>query len=125
MPRDHWLLDDEKRAIIEFHDKFPLEGYRRLTFMMIDRDVAAASPASVYRVLSAAGLLDRWNKKPSKKGTGFVQPLRAVVNHLPVRNGGRARRCEVQGKQGVRGADRVRVGGAERDRSVSALDRAT
>jgi transposase-like protein len=44
--------------------------------MMIDRDVAAASPASVYRVLSAAGLLDRWNKKPSKKGTGFVQPLR-------------------------------------------------
>jgi hypothetical protein len=42
VPRDHWLLDDEKRAIIDFHDKFPLEGYRRLTFMMIDRDVAAA-----------------------------------------------------------------------------------
>jgi len=77
VPRDHWLVDDEKRAIIEFHDRFPLEGYRRLTFMMIDRDVAAASPASVYRVLSGAGLLDRWNKKPSKKGTGFVQPLRA------------------------------------------------
>jgi transposase InsO family protein len=77
VPRDHWLLDDEKRAIIEFHDRFPLEGYRRLAFMMIDRDVAAASPSSVYRVLSGAGLLDRWNPKPSKKGTGFVQPLRA------------------------------------------------
>jgi putative transposase len=76
VPRDHWLLDDEKRAIIGFHDRFPLEGYRRLTFMMIDRDVAAASPASVYRVLAGAGLLDRWNAKPSKKGTGFVQPLR-------------------------------------------------
>jgi putative transposase len=75
VPRDHWLLDEEKRNIIAFHDKFPLEGYRRLTFMMIDQEVAAASPSSVYRVLAAAGLLDRWNKKPSKKGTGFVQPL--------------------------------------------------
>jgi putative transposase len=77
VPRDHWLLDEEKRNIIAFHDKFPLEGYRRLAFMMIDQEVAAASPSSVYRVLSAAGLLDRWNKKPSKKGTGFVQPLHA------------------------------------------------
>lgn len=77
VPRDHWLTDEEKRAIIAFHERFPLEGYRRLTFMMIDQDVAAASPSSVYRVLSAAGLLDRWNPKPSKKGTGFEQPLAA------------------------------------------------
>jgi putative transposase len=77
VPRDHWLTDEEKQSIVAFHEQFPLEGYRRLTFMMLDRDVVAASPASVYRVLSAAGLLDRWNKKPSKKGTGFIQPLRA------------------------------------------------
>ena len=76
VPRDHWLDDDERRRIIAFHEQFPLEGYRRLTFMMLDRDVVAVSPATTYRVLSAAGLLDRWNKKPSKKGTGFVQPLR-------------------------------------------------
>lgn len=76
VPRDHWLLDEEKRAIIEFHQQFPLEGYRRLTFMMLDRDVAAASPATVYRVLAGAGLLARWNPKPSKKGEGFVQPVR-------------------------------------------------
>jgi putative transposase len=76
VPRDHWLDDDERQRIIEFHGQFPLEGYRRLTFMMLDRDVVAVSPATTYRVLSAAGLLDRWNKKPSKKGTGFVQPLR-------------------------------------------------
>ena len=77
VPRDHWLLDEEKRKIIAFHEQFPLEGYRRLTFMMVDQEVVAASPSSVYRVLAGAGLLDRWNKKPSKKGTGFVQPLRA------------------------------------------------
>jgi transposase InsO family protein len=45
--------------------------------MMLDADVVAVSPATVYRVLTAAGVLDRWNGKPSKKGTGFVQPLRA------------------------------------------------
>ena len=37
----------EKMAILKFHDEHPLEGYRRLTFMMLDRDVAATSPASV------------------------------------------------------------------------------
>jgi putative transposase len=76
VPRDHWLTDQERGAIIGFHERFPLEGYRRLTFMMIDHNVVAASPSSVYRVLAGAGLLDRWNVKPSSKGTGFVQPLR-------------------------------------------------
>jgi transposase InsO family protein len=64
-----------KKAIIEFRHQYPLEGYRRLTFMMLDRDIVAVSPASTYRVLSKAGLLQRWNTKPSRKGTGFVQPL--------------------------------------------------
>jgi transposase InsO family protein len=75
IPRDHWLHDQEKRAIIAFHEQYPLEGYRRLTFMMLDQDVVACSPASVYRVLKAVGLLDRHNSKPTKKGTGFQQPL--------------------------------------------------
>jgi putative transposase len=75
VPRDHWLDDAEKRAIVDFHHQFPLEGYRRLTFMMLDRDVAAVSPSSTYRVLKAAGLIDPWKPAPSKKGTGFIQPL--------------------------------------------------
>jgi len=75
VPRDHWLEDGERQAILDFHELHPLDGYRRLAFMMIDEDVAYASPSSVYRVLAQAGRLDRWNKKPSKKGTGFVQPL--------------------------------------------------
>jgi transposase InsO family protein len=75
VPRDHWLDDGEKKAIVAFHHQFPLEGYRRLTFMMLDRDVAAVSPSSTYRVLKAAGLIQPWNPPPSKKGTGFVQPL--------------------------------------------------
>lgn len=77
VPRDWWLEDWEKQAIVDYHDRHPLEGYRRLTFMMLDDDVAATSPASVYRVLKAAGRLDRRSFSPSKKGTGFVQPLSA------------------------------------------------
>ncbi len=75
MPRDHWIEEAEKQAIVDYHDQHPLEGYRRLTFMMIDDDIVYVSPTTVYRVLSQAGRLDRWNRRPSKKGTGFVQPL--------------------------------------------------
>ncbi len=75
VPRDHWLTDDEKEKIRVFNRLHPLEGYRRLTFMMLDADVVACSPASVYRVLKRAGLLAGSSPAPSKKGTGFVQPL--------------------------------------------------
>lgn len=77
IPRDFWLEEWEKEAILDFQSVHPLEGYRSLAFMMLDRDVVAVSPSSVYRVLRDAGRLKRWNATPSKKGTGFVQPLAA------------------------------------------------
>jgi len=76
IPRDFWLTDWEKQAIINYYLDHPLEGYRRLTYMMIDDDIVALSASSVYRVLKNADLLDRWNRKASKKGTGFHQPLK-------------------------------------------------
>jgi transposase InsO family protein len=75
IPRDHWLEEWEKRAIEAFYRDHPLEGYRRLAFMMLDADVVHVSPSSVYRVLAAQGLLRRWNRSISGKGTGFEQPL--------------------------------------------------
>ncbi len=74
IPRDFWLQDREKQAIIAFYHAHPLEGYRRLSFMMLDADVVAVSPSSVYRVLKQAGLLQSRSRKPSEKGTGFHQP---------------------------------------------------
>lgn len=76
VPRDWWLEDWEKQAIVTYAQDHRLEGYRRLTYMMIDADIVAVSPSSVYRVLKRAGLLGGWNRKPSKKGQGFVQPLK-------------------------------------------------
>jgi putative transposase len=75
VPRDFWLTEEEKKAILNFQEQFPSEGYRRLTYMMIDADVVAVSPSSVFRVLHAAGRLQPWSRKPSKKGKGFEQPF--------------------------------------------------
>ena len=87
VPRDHWIEPAERQAIIDFALQYPLEGYRRLTFMMLDRDLVAVSPSTTYRVLKAAGLLRPWNPKPSKKhhgdGTGTLrlQRLRRAGVH--------------------------------------------
>jgi transposase InsO family protein len=90
VPRDHWLEPQEKQAIVDFYAQYPLEGYRRLTFMMLDRDVVAVSPATVYRVLKQAGVLGDRSSAPSHKGTGFVQPVKphehwhVDVSHLNI-----------------------------------------
>lgn len=75
VPRDFWLRGWEKKRILDFQALYPLEGYRRLTYMMLDADVVAVSPASVWRVLHQAGRLARFPQHVSKKGTGFEQPL--------------------------------------------------
>jgi transposase InsO family protein len=75
VPRDHWLESWEREAILTFHTQHPLEGYRRLTYMLMDANLVAASPATVYRVLKQAGCFDRWNRQDSRKGQGFQQPL--------------------------------------------------
>ena len=76
VPRDHWTESWERDAILAFHERYSLEGYRRLAFMMLDANIVAVSPTTVWRVLNQAGVIDRWNKRPSKKGTGFEQPLK-------------------------------------------------
>jgi putative transposase len=75
IPKKHWILDWEREAILNYSKEHIGEGYRRLTYMMIDDNIAAVSPSTTYRVLKSAGLLNRWNKiKKSSKGNGFIQP---------------------------------------------------
>ena len=75
IPRDHWIEAWERQAIIRFYLEHRTDGYRRVTFMMLDLAIVAVSPTTTWRVLSRAGLLRRWATAPSKKGTGFEQPL--------------------------------------------------
>lgn len=74
IPKSFWLDEWEKQAIIAFYLEHQEDGYRRVAFMMLDANIVAVSPSSVYRVLKCAELLRKWNRKKSKKGTGFHQP---------------------------------------------------
>lgn len=74
VPKAQWLLPWEREAIVGFAREHPGEGYRRLTYRMLDADVVATSPSSVYRVLKAAGLIPVTGTKTSLKGTGFIGP---------------------------------------------------
>jgi hypothetical protein len=86
VPRDFWLEDWEKQAIVGFDLKNPLEGYRRLTFMMLDADIVAVSPTSVWRVL---GRRDCY-----RSGTAnHRRRARALSVLLPMSRNGDPERC--------------------------------
>lgn len=82
IPKSHWLTPEEIGRIenyagrhYSFNDYYLRDGYRRIAYNMLDEDIVAASPSSVYRVLKAAGLLNLWNtEKKNLKGSGFKQP---------------------------------------------------
>jgi len=75
IPKFNRILPWEKDEIITYAKSHPAEGYRRLTYMMLDENVVAVSPSTTYRVLKNVGLLNRWNQtKTSSKGKGFIQP---------------------------------------------------
>ena len=74
VPRDFWLEDWEREEIVNFYKTHTTDGYRRTAYMMLDLGLVAVSPATVYRVLSEAGALNRSRRVPSSKGKGFDQP---------------------------------------------------
>jgi len=51
IPRDFWIEDWERKAIVFFFLSHPDQDYRRVAYMLIDEDVVAVSPSTVYRVL--------------------------------------------------------------------------
>lgn len=76
IPKRHWSLPWERKAVISYAKRNPGEGYRRLSYQMIDNNIVALTPSSVYRILKKEGLLNKWNKTRTKpKGNGFDQPL--------------------------------------------------
>jgi putative transposase len=50
--RDHWTLPGERDAIIDYCRSSIHEGYRPLTYMMIDDDVVYVSPSTTYAAQS-------------------------------------------------------------------------
>jgi len=85
LPKTNWLLAWEVAAIIAYRSHHLEEGYRRLCYMMLDENVVAVSPSSVYRILQKAGLLATPWRHQQSKGSGFKQPLKPHQHwHLDV-----------------------------------------
>ena len=128
VPRDFWLEDWEKQAIIDFHLKNPLEGYRRLTFMMLDADIVAVSPSSVWRVLGQERAAEEMERKAVEERDGvratsaaastlaYRRELHQYFGHvlLPVQRAGR-----LQPIHRALGSARVDDRGRDRDHSAS------
>ena len=71
VPRDFWLEDWEKQAIVGFHLKNPLEGYRRLTFMMLDADIVAVESDQRLAGAGAGRTLVQVEPQKVKEGHGL------------------------------------------------------
>lgn len=56
------LLEWEEDAIVEYYLTHQEQGYRRISFMMMDEDIVYVSPSTVYRCLKRHGLLMRWSE---------------------------------------------------------------
>ena len=77
IPKEGYLEQWERDAILEYYKSHREEGCRRITYMLMDEDIVYVSPSTVYRVLKAAGVMRKWNVNDSKRGEGYRQPERA------------------------------------------------
>ncbi len=75
IPGDFRLEQWEKDAIVKCRVEHPTDGYRAITYMMLDADNAAVCSSTTYRVPRSGGFLNGWNTRSSRKGTGFVLPV--------------------------------------------------
>jgi len=72
-----WVYEvrpEERAAICAFALKYPKIGYRKLTWMMVDAQIACVGESTVYRVLSEADLLSRWKRSERSSGEYHFRP---------------------------------------------------
>ena len=80
IPREHWVTPGETKAIISYCGGRMEFGYRTLCWMMVDANIAAVSPATVYNVLKKSGLTKKWLEMAEEAKKGFDQP-KAIHEH--------------------------------------------
>jgi len=77
IPKSHWILPEEYQAVLIYARKYYTDGYKRFAYEMLDKDIVALSPSTVYRILKAEGLLHSGEVAGNLlKGIGFDQPTR-------------------------------------------------
>jgi len=74
LPKYHWLTPLEQEAITAYcRERLDL-GYRRLTYLMLDENIVAASCSAVYNALKRANLTKKWATVNEEAKKGFTQP---------------------------------------------------
>ncbi|RIK63256.1 MAG: hypothetical protein DCC65_16170, partial [Planctomycetota bacterium] len=68
------VLPAERRAIVDYALAHSEERHRELAWKMVDENVAAVSPSTVYRILGEANLVCRWMPRGRRKGAGRAAP---------------------------------------------------
>jgi transposase InsO family protein len=76
IPKSHWILAEEESLIVNYCSGRIIDGYRRESYKMLDENIVAVSPSTVYRVLEKHGLLNHWNPAKVPKSKGFTQPTK-------------------------------------------------
>jgi transposase InsO family protein len=74
IPRNHWVTPEEAAAILAYCQDRMEAGYRVLCWQMVDLNIAAVSPGTVYNVLKRGGLTKKWAIQTEEGKKGFDQP---------------------------------------------------
>jgi transposase InsO family protein len=74
IPREHWVTPEEEAAIIAYCRDRMGQGYRVLCWEMVDANIAAVSPATVYNVQKRNGMTKKWAETKEGEKKGFEQP---------------------------------------------------
>jgi len=69
----HSLLEEERKAIIDYAIKHPDVRHRKLAYMMQREDVVYVSPSTVYRVLKEEGLIPTRSYNKKRKADGKIE----------------------------------------------------
>jgi hypothetical protein len=74
IPREHWLTPAEEAAIAGYCRERMEFGYRLLCWQMVDKNIAAVSPATVYNALKRNQVTKKWVEMGEEHKKGFDQP---------------------------------------------------
>lgn len=75
------ILPDEEQAVLEYREKHPDVGYRKLAWMMVDANVAFLTESATYKVLSKNNKLWGWKKDPNSPADKEYKNKPKYVHH--------------------------------------------
>lgn len=67
LPPPTKILEEERKAIVEYALQYPEIRHRELAWKMVDEDVAYVAPSTVYRVLRQEGLVCQWSPRRKRR----------------------------------------------------------